>query len=268
MLQGLRTGACSSVSKAQRRDRIQTLLESFGILNQAATLVGTPIRKGISGGQKRRVSVASQLITCPKICFLDEPTSGLDSTASYEVISYVKELAVANNVRRIPVLVGDWTDASFAAHRHRKYPSAVDNHIPALQQIASFVKRQVLLLWARSSDIDLFRQYRAPHPVEHESRRVHSRHCQLRLLRCKGRQCRGTSAAYPGILVAVRRAEGRRQPNLAADRAPRAGQEEDHNGRTLPAKHCQYHLVTVAPLFHQELPRCCGVWHPHRHVSG
>ncbi|KAJ8148520.1 hypothetical protein LV155_008053 [Aspergillus fumigatus] len=88
----------SSVSKAQRRDRIQTLLESFGILNQAATLVGTPIRKGISGGQKRRVSVASQLITCPKICFLDEPTSGLDSTASYEVISYVKELAVANNL--------------------------------------------------------------------------------------------------------------------------------------------------------------------------
>jgi ABC-type multidrug transport system ATPase subunit len=98
--------ACSSVSKAQRRDRIQTLLESFGILNQAATLVGTPIRKGISGGQKRRVSVASQLITCPKILFLDEPTSGLDSTASYEVISYVKELAVASNVRRILLL--DW----------------------------------------------------------------------------------------------------------------------------------------------------------------
>ncbi|EAW14323.1 putative ABC transporter [Aspergillus clavatus NRRL 1] len=88
----------SSVSKAQRRDRIQTLLESFGIQNQAATLVGTPIRKGISGGQKRRVSVASQLITCPKILFLDEPTSGLDSTASYEVISYVKELAIANNL--------------------------------------------------------------------------------------------------------------------------------------------------------------------------
>lgn len=80
-------------------DRIQTLLSAFGIQNQASTLVGTPIRKGISGGQKRRVSVASQLITCPKILFLDEPTSGLDSTASYEVISYVKKLAVANNVR-------------------------------------------------------------------------------------------------------------------------------------------------------------------------
>lgn len=79
-------------------ERIRTLLEAFGIQKQANTIVGTPIRKGISGGQKRRVSVASQLITCPKILFLDEPTSGLDSTASYEVISYAKELARVNNV--------------------------------------------------------------------------------------------------------------------------------------------------------------------------
>lgn len=87
-----------SVSKGQRKQRIQMLLNAFGIQNQATTLIGTPIRKGISGGQKRRVSVASQLMTCPKILFLDEPTSGLDSTASYEVISYVRELAKANNV--------------------------------------------------------------------------------------------------------------------------------------------------------------------------
>lgn len=96
----------SSVSKQQRIDRIRTLLEAFGIQNQANTLVGTPIRKGISGGQKRRVSVASQLITCPKMLFLDEPTSGLDSTASYEVMSYAKELARLNNVSR------PWRNAS------------------------------------------------------------------------------------------------------------------------------------------------------------
>lgn len=89
---------CSDVSKDQRRERTTTLLQTLGIQQQAKTLVGTPIRKGISGGQKRRLSIASQLVSCPKILFLDEPTSGLDSTASFQVISYVKRLAVANKV--------------------------------------------------------------------------------------------------------------------------------------------------------------------------
>ncbi|KAK0650652.1 ABC transporter G family member 22 [Lasiodiplodia hormozganensis] len=88
----------SSVTKTERLDRIQALMGSFGLRNQAKTLIGTPIRKGISGGQKRRVSVASQLITSPKILFLDEPTSGLDSAASYEVISFVRDIARENNL--------------------------------------------------------------------------------------------------------------------------------------------------------------------------
>jgi ABC-type multidrug transport system ATPase subunit len=78
--------------------RIDGLLDAFGLRGQKDTLIGTPIRSGISGGQKRRVSVASQLITAPKLLFLDEPTSGLDSVASLEVITYIKNVAKRNNV--------------------------------------------------------------------------------------------------------------------------------------------------------------------------
>lgn len=92
-----------TVSKSERFQRIEGLLAAFGLSNQANTLIGTPIRKGISGGQKRRVSVASQLITSPKVLFLDEPTSGLDSTASYEVISFVRQIAKKHNVWLRPV---------------------------------------------------------------------------------------------------------------------------------------------------------------------
>ena len=88
----------STVSKEARRTRVDGLLQSFGLNEQANLLVGTPIRKGISGGQKRRLGVASQLVTSPKIVFLDEPTSGLDSTASYEVMRFIKDIAEKNRL--------------------------------------------------------------------------------------------------------------------------------------------------------------------------
>lgn len=88
----------SNVSKNERISRIESLITAFGLQGQSNTLIGTAIRKGISGGQKRRVSVAAQLITSPKLLFLDEPTSGLDSAASFEVISFVKDIAKKHNL--------------------------------------------------------------------------------------------------------------------------------------------------------------------------
>lgn len=89
------------MSKTERKERIESLLSAFGLQNQSETIIGTPIQKGVSGGQKRRVSVASQLITNPKILFLDEPTSGLDSAASYEVMSFVRDIAKQHKVSHI-----------------------------------------------------------------------------------------------------------------------------------------------------------------------
>lgn len=90
-----------TVSSLELQHRVHHLIESFGLKNQSQTLIGTPLQKGLSGGQKRRVSVATQLITSPKVLYLDEPTSGLDSTASYEVISFLRNFARRNNILMI-----------------------------------------------------------------------------------------------------------------------------------------------------------------------
>ncbi|EXJ64305.1 hypothetical protein A1O7_00641 [Cladophialophora yegresii CBS 114405] len=84
--------------KKDRLSRVDGLIESFGLQRQADTIVGTPLRKGLSGGQKRRLSVASQLVTSPRLVFLDEPTSGLDSTASFECMKFIRQVAKQHNL--------------------------------------------------------------------------------------------------------------------------------------------------------------------------
>jgi ATP-binding cassette subfamily G (WHITE) protein 2 len=56
----------------------------------ANSMVGGPTLRGISGGQKRRVTLARGLCTKPQICFLDEPTSGLSSTDTETVVKVMK----------------------------------------------------------------------------------------------------------------------------------------------------------------------------------
>lgn len=87
------TGELSGLKGAELRDQLDYLITSFGLKSQEDVLVGTPIQKGISGGQKRRLTVASQLLRSPKVIFMDEPTSGLDSKASFEIISHMKNYA-------------------------------------------------------------------------------------------------------------------------------------------------------------------------------
>jgi ABC-type multidrug transport system ATPase subunit len=93
-----RLSLSGSRSAAERVRRVNELLQAFGLTDQAGALIGTLVRKGISTGQKRRLSVAAQLLSAPKILFLDEPTSGLDSEASFNVMSFVRDVAKANNL--------------------------------------------------------------------------------------------------------------------------------------------------------------------------
>lgn len=87
-----------TMARSDRRALVEDSIGFFGLANQKNTIVGTALQKGLSGGQKRRLSVACQLVTKPRILFLDEPTSGLDSKASHEVVHTLHELARKENI--------------------------------------------------------------------------------------------------------------------------------------------------------------------------
>ncbi|GBG32321.1 ABC transporter G family member 11 [Hondaea fermentalgiana] len=81
-----------SVTKAELAVLVNEAMDEMGLTHVQDTLVGDIFRKGLSGGQKRRLSIAVELLSHPAIVLLDEPTSGLDSASSFAVIKRLRGL--------------------------------------------------------------------------------------------------------------------------------------------------------------------------------
>ena len=81
------------MNKQMLHDKIEALIESVGLQSCADTIVGSIFFKGLSGGQKRRLSIAVELISSPSILLLDEPTSGLDSASAFAIMNEMRNLA-------------------------------------------------------------------------------------------------------------------------------------------------------------------------------
>ncbi|KAE9450006.1 hypothetical protein C3L33_18091, partial [Rhododendron williamsianum] len=82
-----------SMSRSEKRERADVTIRDMGLQDSINTRIGGWGSKGLSGGQKRRVSICIEILTRPKLLFLDEPTSGLDSAASYHVMERIIKLA-------------------------------------------------------------------------------------------------------------------------------------------------------------------------------
>ncbi|KAG6826280.1 hypothetical protein H0H92_000461 [Tricholoma furcatifolium] len=97
------------LSRKDVAERVNRVIIALGLQSCAEQQIGTPISRGISGGQKRRVTAACAMVTYPRILFLDEVTSGcpvrltarlpkLDSTSAREVMSAIRALAIEEGI--------------------------------------------------------------------------------------------------------------------------------------------------------------------------
>jgi len=83
----------TDLSDSEIEARIDKILDNLGILDKKNSLIGSPERKVLSGGQRKRVNIAMELISDTPVLFLDEPTSGLSSYDAEGVVDLLKQLS-------------------------------------------------------------------------------------------------------------------------------------------------------------------------------
>lgn len=92
------TGAADNFANVKHS---MDLLVNLGMDSHADTIVGDMFRKGLSGGQKKRLSIALEALSSPETLFLDEPTSGLDAESAYQVMKFLTNYAKGSGRRVI-----------------------------------------------------------------------------------------------------------------------------------------------------------------------
>src|SRR5690554_77616 len=84
----------AGMSEEELHKRTMDMLESLGLDQRKDLRVGNVLEKTISGGQRKRLNIALELIREPSVLFVDEPTSGLSSRDSENIMDLLKELAL------------------------------------------------------------------------------------------------------------------------------------------------------------------------------
>lgn len=77
----------------QKMELVDSVIKLLRLSSVADSVIGDQEKRGISGGERKRVNIGLELVALPKLLFLDEPTTGLDSATSKEIMSLLREIA-------------------------------------------------------------------------------------------------------------------------------------------------------------------------------
>ncbi|EFA85848.1 ABC transporter G family protein [Heterostelium album PN500] len=89
--------APSSLTKQQKKDKVDLCMKSLGLYESRNTLVGDELVRGISGGQKKRVTIGVNVIGGSNLILMDEPTTGLDSSTSLDIIGRLRRIVTESS---------------------------------------------------------------------------------------------------------------------------------------------------------------------------
>ncbi|XP_057765671.1 ABC transporter G family member 21 [Salvia miltiorrhiza] len=83
----------SSLTRREKAEQAEMVAAELGLTRCGNSIIGGPLLRGISGGERKRVSIGQEMLVNPSLLLLDEPTSGLDSTTAHRIVATLRCLA-------------------------------------------------------------------------------------------------------------------------------------------------------------------------------
>lgn len=132
-------------TSVQRKEREEYVMKLMGISYCRNVIVGDTRHKGISGGERKRLCIAMELLTKPALLFLDEPTSGIVvfHVDAFHSLNQMMMMMIVN-MNRIGFCDGircgfdsSWTRRSRRMYSDHNDPSTSNEDIPSLRQLDS-----------------------------------------------------------------------------------------------------------------------------------
>lgn len=215
----------------EKRQRVDKLIVELGLQHCKDTIIGGTLVRGLSGGERKRVSIGVELVTDPSIILLDEPTSGLDSFTALSVTELLRTLARSG--RTIVCTIHQPSSAIFAL----------------FDRVMMMVEGQCIFIGKVTESIDFFAKCGRPcptlsNPADHFMRimqkelrqdpaalaafvNANAVRMQERSLRKQESDKGGSLRPEGGSSAAEASVSARGQPNGAGLQAP----DEDEKGR-------------------------------------
>ncbi|KAJ4901149.1 ABC transporter G family member 21 [Raphanus sativus] len=81
------------LTRKEKIEQAETVVSDLGLTRCSNSVIGGGLVRGISGGERKRVSIGQEMLVNPSLLLLDEPTSGLDSTTAARIVATLRTLA-------------------------------------------------------------------------------------------------------------------------------------------------------------------------------
>jgi ATP-binding cassette subfamily G (WHITE) protein 8 (sterolin 2) len=126
------------------QNRVEEVIQLLGLSRCAHIQVGNEEKKGISGGEQKRLSIGIQLLNDPLICLFDEPTTGLDSFTAKHIVQTLKSLTLSDTKTVGSLVSSPSSSAMRESINSSPYPSS------------SFLRRRTVLMSIHQPRYDIF----------------------------------------------------------------------------------------------------------------